>query len=80
MGVEAQSVVVLRMLRFMAGGARIETEATRMVTEKISAAAEAQLVAAMATIGGRPQHSVANKTLKVLTKRIRANKRRLSRR
>ena len=49
-GVEAQSVIALRMLRFASGNARSETEATRMVTEKIAAAAEAQAVAAMATI------------------------------
>jgi hypothetical protein len=80
MGVEAQSVIALRMLRFASGNARTETEATRMVTEKIAAAAEAQAVAAMATVTGRPQHVVANKALKVFKKRVRANKRRLTRR
>jgi hypothetical protein len=39
MGVEAQSVIALRMLRLASGNARRETEATRMVTEKIAAAA-----------------------------------------
>ena len=78
MGVEAQSVIALRMLRFASGNARSETEATRMVTEKIAAAAEAQAVAAMATISGHPQHVVANKALKVFKKRVRANKRRLT--
>ncbi len=80
MGVEAQSVIALRMLRFASGNACTETEATRMVTEKIAAAAEAQAVAAMATITGHPQHVVANKALKVFKKRVRANKRRLTRR
>jgi hypothetical protein len=80
MGVEAQSVIALRMLRLAAGGSRMETEATRMVSEKIAAAAEAQVVAAAAIMGGRPQHVAANKSLRVLTKRIRNNKRRLSRR
>ena len=32
-GLEAQSVIALRMLRLAAGGARAETEASRMVTE-----------------------------------------------
>jgi hypothetical protein len=33
-GLEAQSVIILRMLRLAAGGARAEAEASRMVTEK----------------------------------------------
>jgi hypothetical protein len=31
MGVEAQSVIALRLLRFASGGARSEAEATRML-------------------------------------------------
>jgi hypothetical protein len=58
---------------------RMEAEASRMVTEKIAAAAEAQAVAAVAAFGGRPPHVVANKALRVVKKRVRANKRRLSR-
>jgi hypothetical protein len=80
MGMEAQSVIVLRMLRMATGGARAEAEASRMVTEKIAAAAEAQAVVSVAAIRGKPQHVVANKALKVLKRRVRANKRRLSRR
>lgn len=79
MGIEAQSVIALRMLRLTSGGARMEAEASRMVTEKIAAAAEAQAVAAVAAFGGRPPHVVANKALRVVKKRVRANKRRLSR-
>ena len=78
MGAEAQSVIALRMLRL--AGHRMEAEATRMVTEKVATATEAQLVTAAAAISGSPQHVVANKTLKALRKRVRANKRRLSRR
>jgi hypothetical protein len=39
MGMEAQSVIALRMLRIATGGARAEAEAGRMVTEKVVAAA-----------------------------------------
>ena len=78
MGIEAQSVVALRMLRFASGGAR--SEATRMVAEKVAAAAEAQAVAAAAAASGRQPHVVAGKALNVYKKRVRANKRRLSRR
>jgi hypothetical protein len=80
MGVEAQWVIALRMLRLAAGGSRMEAEATRMVTEKVAAAAEAQVVAAVAAISERPQHVVANKTIRAVRKHVRANKRRLSRR
>ena len=45
MCVEAQSVIALRMLRLATGGARMEAEASRMVTEKVAAAAEAQSLA-----------------------------------
>ena len=79
MGIEAQSVIALRMLRLASGGARMEAEASRMVTEKIAAAAEAQAVAAVAAFGGCPPHVVANKALRIVKKRVRANKRRLSR-
>jgi hypothetical protein len=79
MGIEAQNVIALRMLRLASGGARMEAEASRMVTEKIAAAAEAQAVAAVAAFGGHLPHVVANKALRVVKKRVRANKRRLSR-
>jgi hypothetical protein len=80
MGIEAQTVIALRMLRLASGGALMKAEASRMATEKVAAAVEAQTVAAVATISGRPPHVVANKALKVLKKRVRANKRRLMRR
>jgi hypothetical protein len=79
-GLEAQSVIALRMLRLAAGGARAETEAARMVTEKVLAAGEAQMAAATAAMLGHKDHVVAGKALAAYSKRVRANKRRLSRR
>ena len=58
-GLEAQSVIALRMLRLAAGGARAEAEASRMVTEKVTAAGEAQMAAAMAAMGGHKEHVIA---------------------
>ncbi len=78
-GLEAQSVIALRMLRLAAGGARAEAEASRMVTEKILAAGEAQMTAAAATMRGHKKHVVAVKALNVYGRRVRANRRRLSR-
>ena len=80
MGMEAQSVIALRMLRMAAGGARAEAEAGRMVTEKVVAAGEAQVAAAAATLRGHKKHVVAGKVLNTYRKRVRANRRRLSRR
>jgi hypothetical protein len=77
-GLEAQSVIALRMLRLATGGARAKAEASRMVTEKILAAGEAQMAAASAATRGNKQHVAAGKALNVYKKRIRANRRRLS--
>jgi hypothetical protein len=80
LGFEAQTVIALRMLRLAAGGARAEAEASRMVTEKILAAGEAQMAATMAAMNGHKKHVVADKALAAYSKRVRANKRRLTRR
>ncbi len=77
-GLEAQSVIALRTLRLAAGGTRAEAEASRMVTEKILAAGEAQVTAAAAAMRGHKKHVVAGKALNVYSKRVRANRRRLS--
>ena len=50
-----------------------------MVTEKILAAGEAQMTAAAATMRGHKKHVVAGTALNVYGKRVRANRRRLSR-
>ena len=78
MGVEAQSVIALRMLRLATGGARMEADASRMVTNDV-AAAEAQAVAAVSALNGRSPHVVVSQAPRVVKKRVRANKRRLSR-
>jgi hypothetical protein len=80
LGVEAQSVIALRMMRLAAGGARGRAEATRMVAEKVGALAEAQTAAAAAILTGRRQKVVAGKILTAYKKRVGANRRRLSRR
>lgn len=80
LSIEAQSVIALRMLRLAAGGARGQAEAQRMVTEKAAAAAQAQIAAAAALLSGREHHVAAGRALRIYKKRVRANKRRLSRR
>jgi hypothetical protein len=79
LGLEAQSVIALRMLRLASGDARGQDELNRMVVEKMTAIAEAQMTAATAIMSGNRDHVVARKALSVFQKRVRANKRRLSR-
>lgn len=78
-GWEAQAVIALRLLRLAAGGGRGRAEAQRMVAEKLAAAVEAQAAAVAATIEGRRPPRAGNKALGVYRKRVRANRRRLSR-
>jgi hypothetical protein len=78
-GLEAQSVIALRMMRLATGGARAEAEASRIVTEKMMASSEAYVTAGIAAMRGDEDHVVAGKMLKVYRKRVRANRRRLSR-
>jgi hypothetical protein len=78
LGIEAQTVVALRMMRLAVGGAHAQDEAQRMVTEKIDALAEAQTAALTAMMNGDKDHVIAAKTLGAFKKRVRANRRRLS--
>ena len=75
---EAQSVIALRMMRLASGDVRGQAELNRMVVEKITAAAEAQVAAAAAMMNGHRDHVIAGKALTVYKKRVRANRRRLS--
>ena len=79
LGWEAQNVIALRLMRVAAQSAGNQPEARRMVTEKVAAFAEAQAAAATAVMKGGKNHHVAKKALGVYKKRVRANKRRLTR-
>lgn len=68
---DAQIVMALRAMRFAQGGALAQAEATRMVTEKGVALAEAAMTVAM---GGS-----AHKVVGGYRSRVRANRRRLTR-
>jgi hypothetical protein len=75
---EAQSVVMLRCMQIAAESAQgRQTEARRMVSEKIAALAEAQVAAATAAIEGRSSRQITKKALGVYKKRVHRNKRRL---
>jgi hypothetical protein len=70
--------MLLRGLRMAQGGAKAEAEAQRMITEKVAALAEAQVAATVATLKGSKRHRIAKKTLSVYARRVRRNRRRLS--
>lgn len=79
LGWEAQQVIALRLVRIAGGGARGRAETQRMMSEKFAAAAEAQAVVTASAIEGGADHRAGKKLLDVYGKRIRANRRRLSR-
>jgi hypothetical protein len=78
LGWEAQNVIALRLMRIAAQSPGNLTEVRRMVTEKVAVLAEAQYAAATAAIKDGKSHRVAKKVLGVYRKRVRANRRRLT--
>ena len=79
LGFEAQAVMALRLVRLAGGGAAARAEASRMYTEKVQAVGEAQTTASIEAIKGGSSHDVAKKVLGVYKKRVRRNRRRLTR-
>ena len=78
LGLEASTVIGLRTLKLAAGGAAGEAEARRMVSEKIDAGVALQTLALTGGLGFTPQAAAA-KTLTHYRRKVRANRRRLSR-
>lgn len=70
LGMEAQRVIWLRMVKLAAGGPKAKREAQRMVWEKMFAGANA---AAQMALGAN-----ADKIVRGYRKKVRANRRRLS--
>jgi hypothetical protein len=78
LGAEAATVMTLRSMKIAAGGAAAEAEAQRMVSEKIEAA---QALGVMAVTGalGFTAPGVVGKSIKHYRRKVKANRRRLSR-
>jgi hypothetical protein len=74
----AQGVIALRMMKLASGGCAAQSEASGMVSEKVAARSEAQVVAATAVLGGSNAARTTRKILNVYKKKVRANKRRLT--
>jgi hypothetical protein len=78
LGAEAATVVGLRTLKIASGGAAAEREARRMISEKVEAAQALQMMALTGALGVTAPGAV-DKTLKHYRRKVRANRRRLSR-
>ena len=71
LSLEAQRVIGLRMMKLAGGGRNAQTEASRMVTEKITES----IAVAMTLMNGGSGHAVVAQ----VRRRVRSNSRRLSR-
>jgi len=78
LGLEASSVVALRLLKIAAGGVAAEVEARRMVNEKIEAGLALQALALTGALG-QTSDSAAKKMVVHYRRKVRANRRRLAR-
>jgi hypothetical protein len=76
-GFEVQSVIALRLMKIAAGGAESNAEVTRMVTEKIKALADAQAAGGVALAHGKSVKATSKRAMAPITRRVRANHRRL---
>jgi hypothetical protein len=76
LGLEASSVIALRMVKIGSGGGAAEAEVRRMVIEKIDAGVAIQAMAMAAGIG-LTAHGAARTTLAYYRRKVRANRRRL---
>ncbi|HTU11948.1 MAG TPA: hypothetical protein VMG08_13745 [Allosphingosinicella sp.] len=79
LGLEASTVIGMRMLKLAEGGPAAAAECDRMVREKLEAAAELQLLAMTGALGATSRRA-AGKAVGHVRKRVRANKKRLARR
>lgn len=78
LGLEAQTVIALRMMKFARGGDEAAVEAQRMITEKIDAALLANTLLAAGLMTGSV--SGVHKAVTHYRRKVRANRRRLTNR
>jgi hypothetical protein len=77
LGVEAQTVISLRLMKLAFGGPSAIAEAERMITEKAWTALDAQSDFLSHTLVGR-HHRATSRALALYRHRVRANRRRLT--
>jgi hypothetical protein len=79
LGVESSGVIALRTLKMAAGGAAAGTEAELMVSEKVAAAMALSQKAMFGQLGS-DMPAMASATVADYRRKVRANKRRLTKR
>ncbi len=77
LGVDASAVIGLRVMKIAAGDAAAQAESQLMVVEKVEAALDLQTKLLTGALGATPA-AMAAKTLKHYGRKVRANRRRLS--
>jgi hypothetical protein len=77
LGLEASSVIGLRMMKLAAGGAAAQAEAQLMVGEKVATGLTLPMLAMTGQLGASPP-AIASRSLAHLRKKVRANRRRLT--
>jgi hypothetical protein len=77
LGVTANAVIAFRLAKLALGGPRAKSESKRMLSEKIKAAAAANLSAAHSVLTGQA-HLAPGRTVALYQKRVSQNLRRLS--
>ena len=78
-GLDANAVIVMRLMRLASGGALAQRETQRMLAEKGVAILEAQMAAAARMTMGAGVAEAAKSASNVYRRKVRANRRRLSR-
>jgi hypothetical protein len=76
LGLEAQSVIGLRMMKAAMGGEAAQLEATLMVAEKAKAVVDVQMMLAKCALAGEA-HLGPSRALALYRRRVQANQRRL---
>jgi hypothetical protein len=77
LGVEASTVIALRLMKLARGGPAAKAEARRMVNEKIKANLDLQAKAMTGRLGRTPEKAVEKAVAHYLPK-VKANRRRLT--
>ena len=79
LGLDATAVVGLRLMKLAAFDAESAAETQKMVTEKVAAAMELQVLAITGALGRSPTKVIA-RSLRHYGPKVRANRRRLEKR
>ncbi|MCL3881089.1 antifreeze protein [Marivita sp. GX14005] len=77
MALNAQTVITLRLLGMSGAIPARRGENARMVSEKQKALIDAWGAGAKAALSGRPAHDIVAASIKPLSRKVRANRRRL---